>query len=111
MMDGTEIKTYRKEKGPETVEIKTYSVKGGYSFGVYVFVKWQGFGVRCPGHCGGRVINNNYIYRTESEALRGAAKYIINAIERDHNYTPENKAVIEKLLPDTEPDLFEGVEE
>jgi hypothetical protein len=109
-MDRAKLKTYRKEKGYESVEIETYAVKEGFSFGVSVMVKWQGFLVACPGHCGGEVINGAYIFRTEKEALRGAVKYIREITGNDHNYTPAHKAVIEKLLPDTSGELFEEEE-
>ncbi|MDR2097678.1 MAG: hypothetical protein LBP37_04080 [Spirochaetaceae bacterium] len=108
-MNAVEIKTYEKSKGPESVKITIYAVREGYSFGVSVMVKWQGFTVMLPGHYGGKVINSAYIFKTEHDALKGSVKYIKDVIRHDRNYTAQHKNVIDKLLPDTTESLFEGI--
>jgi hypothetical protein len=91
------IRTYIKRiSAAESCSIEIYLVPGGYSFAASVMVKWQGFGSPCMAD------KPEYVFSTKEKALEGAVKYIRYITGNCHNYTPEQKKVVEKMLPNVE---------
>jgi hypothetical protein len=95
------VRVYEKIKShAEYCKIRIHNAPGGYSFSISVMVKWQGFGTPYMGgypEC---------VFDTEKSALAGAVKYIRSMTCCERNYTPEQKEIIEKMLPSIEQDEF-----